>query len=195
MYIITPIADFLKTCREKIYQGVKEKVRKHYNIPDGQTLYYNGYWDKPMIYIDQYKRLETIDIPIRRLLLIKESGEKVHIYVKPFFVLKYAPFPLNDLERIYVECISHDIEPFEIIDDPKQLLESSLPYETWINRLDSNLQENKFQARWARLFYNTFHTLPQVDSQNSFLSQCLDLIADFVNRLGIKSHTNYDLFS
>lgn len=195
MLILSSIEVFLNTCREKIYEGSKDKVRKEFDIPENQALYYNGYWYKSTIYIDKNNSLKKVKIPIRRLLWIMQYGERKHIYVYPSFVIKYCPFPLNDLEKVYVEFLSRDIEPFKTLKDPECLLDSSIPYENWTNNLGHLLKEKDFQANWARLFCETFHTSPSVDKDSDFLSQCLGLISDFIKKLFKGSTLKYNLLS
>lgn len=197
-YILSLLLTFLNTPREDFYRGVKEYVRKCFNIPDGQTLYLNGYYPKPIIYINADNCLETTEIPIRRLLWIKGDNERVHIYVSPSFILKYCPFPLDDIERVHVEFLSWGIEPFNVLKDPLGLLDSSIPYETWAARLASILKKNDFQAQWSKLYYDTFYALPDVKSSPDFLSQCLDMVRTFLKKLNTRKSTGlqeYNLLS
>ena len=195
MLILTSITDFLNTCREKIYEGTREKVREQLDIPEEETLYYNGYRNKSMIFINADNCLELIDIPVRRLLWIKEYGEKEHIYVYPSFILKYCPFPMNDVERVYVEFLSENIEPFNVLNDPDELLDTSLPYEIWAKRIGSILNENDFPAKWSQLFYDTFYSLHEVQTNKGFFIQCLDMIKAFVDKLSIKHYREHHLLS
>lgn len=186
MNILSSIYEFLNTKKEILYKDSKEIVRKSLGLINGETLYFNGYRYKPIIYIDENLSLKNTEIPIRRLLLILGNNQRKTIYLYPSFVIKYCPFPLRDIERVYVEFILKDIEPFDKLNDPDGLLESSLPYKVWVTRLKKILTVNKFQHNFSKLFYETFYTLVSIEKDNDFFSQCLSMIRQFVNALNLR---------
>jgi hypothetical protein len=163
-------------------------------------VYLNGYYNKPIIYINENFTLENTKIPIRRLLVIYGKNKRDTIYLYPSFVLKYCPFTLNDIEWVYTHCISKNIEPFTELKDPDKLLESSIPYENWAFRIIKILKDKNFQEIWAKHFYETFYTIINTEKTNDFLLNCLSMIRDFLSKLNINingpvllSFANYQL--
>jgi len=94
------------------------------------------------------------------MVWIKGSVVHSHIYLYPSFILKYCPFSLETLEYVWNNCISPCIEPFEIIDDPKELLESSIPLEYHTKKVFNIIKSPAYSSSWNKLYYNTFQTLP-----------------------------------
>ena len=163
-------------------------------------MYLNGYYYKPIIYIDENLNLKKSTISIRRILIIYGNNKRETVYIYPSFAVKYCPFPLKDIQYIYTQCISKNIEPFDKIDDLDKIIESSASYENWIYRIEKTLQKMKFQEKWAKHFFEFFYKLIDTKSTNSYLNDSLLMIQAFVNELNLKipflnflSYANYQL--
>jgi hypothetical protein len=186
-YILTPFSKFLNTDKEIIFEGIRESLQKELGVTSEQSLYQNGYRYKPIKYIDSENCLKIIEVPIKRLLWIIGNNKREHIYVYPSFILKFCPFPINDLERVHTEFLSQNIEPFNVLEDNSGLLDSSIPYESWTKRLESLLRVKDFQAQWSKLYYESFFSLLNVSTNMDFLSQCLDMVRLFLEKLNKKA--------
>jgi hypothetical protein len=150
-------------------------------------VYSNGYYYKPIIYINENLTLETTTIPIKRLLVLYGNNKRETIYIYPSFTAKYCPYPLNDIQWVFDHCISKGIEPFDKLKDPDNILESSIPYENWVIRLDKTLENNHFQERFAKYFYDTFYTLINIKISNNSFENCLSIIKEFVKKLNLST--------
>lgn len=185
IFILSFFKEFLNTSKETFYKNAKIIVRETLSLDDNITVYSNGYYYKPIIYINESLALENITIPIKRLLVIYGNNKRDTIYMYPSFVVKYCPFPLNDIQWVFDQCISKGVEPFDKLKDPDKILESSIPYENWIQRLNKTLENNHFQEKFAKYFYDTFYTLINIKTSKAFFENCLSMIKEFVEKLNL----------
>lgn len=125
-------------------------------------MWFNGFDYKTVIYINGNYSLEECLIPIQRMVWMKGSKKHKHIYLRPSCVLKHCPFPMSTIEFIWEKSVSIGIEPFDLINDPDCLLESSLPLEYYSRKIFSCIGNANYQAKWNKLFYRMFYTLPIV---------------------------------
>ncbi|MHB9141584.1 MAG: hypothetical protein ACYC25_06910 [Paludibacter sp.] len=160
--ILTFIQQFLKTDFNLFYKSRRDEVRKYYNIPSTDKLWFNGFDYKPIIFINDDGCLEKIEIPIQRMVWIKGLVECVHICLYPSFIIKRCPFPTSTLEYIWENCVIPGIEPFDLIKDPNSLLDSSIPLEYYTKKIFILLGTPKYMTKWNYLYYKTFHTLPLI---------------------------------
>jgi hypothetical protein len=163
--ILSSIKQFLKTDFKyfnNFYKSRREEVRKYFNIPLNDKLWFNGFDYKPIIFINDYRCLEKTEIPIQRMVWIKGLDERVHIYLYPSFVIKRCPFPTSTLEYIWENCIIPKIEPFDRIKDPNNLLDSSLPLEYYTKKIFNLIGSPNYIAQWNNLYYKTLQSLPYI---------------------------------
>jgi len=169
--ILTFLQQFLKTDFEYFnifYKSRREEVRKHYKIPLTDKLWFNGFDYKTIIFINDNGCLEKTEIPIQRMVWIKGSVELVHIYLYPSFIIKRCPFPTSTLEYIWENCIIPRIEPFELIKDPNNLLDSSIPLEYYTNKMFNLIGSPSYIAKWSYLYFKTLYSQPQI-TEKEFL--------------------------
>jgi len=163
--ILTFLQQFLKTNFDFFYKSRRDEVRKHYNIPLTDKLWFNGFDYKPIIYINNNRYLEKAEVPIQRMVWINDSDEHVHIYLYPSFIIKHCPFPTSTLEYFWENCIIPGIEPFDLIKDPDNLLDSSFTLEYYSNKIFNFLGTSKYMTKWNRLYNKTFHSLSPVSEK------------------------------
>ena len=169
--ILTFIQQFLKTDFEYFkyfYKSRREEVRKYYNIPLNDKLWFNGFDYKTIIFINDDGCLEKAVIPIQRMVWIKGPNERIHIYLYPSFVIKRCPFPTPTLEYIWESCVIPKIEPFDLIKDSNNLLDSSIPLEYYSKKIFNLIGSSGYMTRWSNLYYTTFHSLPHI-TEKEFL--------------------------
>lgn len=143
-------------------------MREHYKIPLNDKLWFNGFDYKPITFINDNRCLEKVEIPIQRMVWIKGLAERVHIYLYPSFVIKRCPFPTSTLEYVWENCIIPKIEPFDVIKDPDNLLDSSIPLEYYSKKIFNLIGRSSYIAQWNNLYYRTFHSLPHI-TEKEFL--------------------------
>jgi hypothetical protein len=167
-------------------------VRNHYNIPLNDKLWFNGFDYKKIIYINDDLCLEKAEIPIQRMVWIKGSAERVHIYLYPSFTIKRCPFATSTLEYIWENCIIPKIEPFDVIKDPDNLLESSLPLEYYAKKIFNRIGSSNYIIQWNHLYNKTFQSLLNI-TEKGFLEPNVHpskyayyLIQMFVKGIGLK---------
>ncbi len=160
MIILSFLLQFLKTEKNIFYKARREDVRKHYNIPLTDKLWFNGFDYKPIFFINKLRCLESTVIPIQRMIWRKASLERVHIYLRPSFVIKRCPFATSVLEYVWEHCVKPETEPFESIDDPNNLLDSSIPLEHYTNGIFNLLGSQNYMIKWNRLYAKIFYSLP-----------------------------------
>lgn len=163
--ILSFIQQFLETdfkYLNNFYKTKRNEVRKHYNIPLNDKLWFNGFDYKTIIFINNDNCLEATKIPIQRMVWIKSPAERIHIYLHPSFVIKHCPFPTSTIEYIWQNCIIPGLEPFDIIKDPNNLLDSSIPLEYYSKKIFNLIGSSSYLARWSNLYYRTFNSLPNI---------------------------------
>ena len=159
MIILSFLQQFLKTDLNYFYKSRRDEVRKHYNIPITDKLWFNGFDYKPVIYLNDYGCLEKNEIPIQRMVWIKGLAERVHIYLYPSFIIKRCPFPTSTLEYIWENCRAPVTEPFDLIKDPDNLLDSSLPLEYYTRKIFNHIGDPGYLIKWNNLYSKTFNSL------------------------------------
>ncbi len=159
MVILTFLQQFLNRDLNFFYKSRREEVRAHYNIPLTDKLWFNGFDYKSIIYINNDECLHETEIPIQRMVWIRSSGERVHIYLRPSFIIKRCPFPTSVLEYVWEECIIPETEPFDLIEDPDNLLDSSLILEHYARKIFERIGDPGYLAGWNHLWNKTFHSL------------------------------------
>ena len=159
IYILSFLQQFLNTNFNNLYKYQRNNVRKHYNIPATETLWFNGFDYKTIIFINNNRCFEVYRVPIQRMIWSKSSGERVHIYLRPSFVIKHCPFSLCTLEFIRNAGIPCETELFEMIKDPENLLDSSFSLEYYIKKISKILGSSEYMIKWNNLHYKTFYTL------------------------------------
>jgi hypothetical protein len=162
VFILTSLQQFLKSDFDFFYKSRREEVRKNYNIPLNDKLWFNGFDYKTIIFINDDGCLEKAEIPIQRMVWIKGLAERVHIYLYPSFTIKRCPFPTSTLEYIWENCVIPNIEPFNIIKDPGNLLDSSIPLEYYSKKIFNLIGSPNYIAQWNNLYYKTFQSLPYI---------------------------------
>jgi hypothetical protein len=163
--ILTYIQQFLKTDFNIIYKSKRDEVRKYYNIPSTNKLWFNGFDYKPIIFLNDNGCLEKVKIPIQRMVWIKGLDKHVHIYLYPSFIIKRCPFPTSTLEYIWEKCIIPVIEPFDLIKDPDNLIESSLPLEYHTRKIFKCIGEPGYLTAWNHLYCKTFSSLSLAEKE------------------------------
>jgi hypothetical protein len=201
--ILTFLLQFLKTDFEYFnifFKSRREEVRKHFNIPLNNKLWFNGFDYKTIIYINDDGCLDKAEIPIQRMLWIKGLTERVHIYLYPSFTIKRCPFPTSTLEYIWENCIIPKLDPFDVIKDPDNLLDSSIPLEYYSKKIFKIIGSPSYMAQWNNLHYKTFHCVPQI-TKKEFLEPTVlpstyiyHLIQLFVHGVGF-SISKYEYLS
>lgn len=160
MIILSFLQQFLKTDFNFFYKSRRDEVRKHYNIPLTDKLWFNGFDYKPVIFLNDDGCLEKTEIPIQRMVWIKGLGERIHVYLYPSFIIKRRPFPTSTIEYVWENCMIPGIEPFDLIKDPDNLLDSSLPFEHHTKKIFKRIGDPGYLTAWNHLYYKTFHSLP-----------------------------------
>jgi len=166
MIILTFLQQFLNIDFNIFYKSKREEVRKYYNIPSNDKLWFNGFDYKPIIFINNDGCLEEIEIPIQRMVWIKNLAERVHIYLRPSFVIKRCPFPASVLEYVWNECIIPNKEPFDVIDDPDNLFDSSLTLEYHTRNIFERIGAPGYLAAWNHLWNKTFYSLSSINEKD-----------------------------
>lgn len=159
MIILTFLQQFLNTDLDFFYKSRKKEVRAYYNIPLTDKLWFNGFDYKPIIFINDDGCIDGSEIPIQRMIWLKSSGKRVHIYLRPSFIIKRCPFPTSVLEYVWKACIIPGTEPFDLIEDPNDLLDSSLILEHYTRKIFARIGDPAYLAAWNHLWNKTFHSL------------------------------------
>ncbi len=166
MIILTFLQQFLNIDLNFFYKSRREEVRAHYNIPLTDKLWFNGFDYKPIIFIDDDGCLDETKIPIQRMVWIKSSGKRVHIYLRPSFIIKRCPFATSALEYVWEACIIPEIEPFDLIEDPDNLLDSSLTLEHHARKMFAQIGDPGYLTAWNHLWNKTFHSLVPINEED-----------------------------
>jgi|SRR6056297_813240 len=194
--ILTDFQQFLKTEIKYFFKTKKDYVRKYYNIPANDKLWFNGFDYKPIIFINNNKCLNKINVPIQRMIWKKKKLTHKHIYLYPSFVMKYCPFSLETIEYIWNNCTLTSTEPFDIIDDPKNLLETSILLEHHTKKVFNIINTSDYSGAWNNLYYNTFQALPVRLPNISFSNYMYKFIKLFADKINLKlSKYNYLSFA
>ena len=186
MLILSFLQQFLKADLKIFYKSRREEARRHYNIPLTDKLWFNGFDHKSIIFINNMRRLEYFSIPIQRMVWINNAKERTHIYLRPSFAIKRCPFPAPTLEYVWEQCIRCETDPFETIEDPNNLLDSSIPLEFYTNKIFSLIGSSRYMGEWNRLYSKIFYSLPikvermLVEPHVPFPERTLRLIKFFV---------------
>jgi hypothetical protein len=159
MYILSFLQQFLKTNLNYFYKSKRGDVRNHYNIPATDILWFNGFDYKTIIFINNDLCFESCEIPIQRMIWIKSSGERTHIYLRPSFVIKHCPFPICTLEYIWNVCITCETDPFDMVQDPERLLDSSMSLEYYTRKVFKIIGYSEYMFKWKRLHDKVFYSL------------------------------------
>lgn len=196
MNILTHLQQFLNKNLDSFYksqrESLRDNVRKHYNIPETDTLWFNGFYYKPIIYINARLCFDVYVVPIQRMIWIKEGyGERVHIYLRPSFVLMHCPFSICTLEFIWNAGIPDELELFEVVEDPEELLYAlDGYYKKFTEKIDKTLGTSEYMINWSNLYYSTFHSLaPEaifLDPDLSPSMRTYQLIRLYTERLNMK---------
>ena len=149
-----------------------EEIKNDLDIPDTDTLTFNGGWDRDFYY-SVNGIIYCTEIYIRKLNWSTEDGENHYISVWPSIVIKYNPLSTDLIEDLGKKVRKgEDILLNEHIEDPDFILECEDLIHLYCHLVDYTCQDNDFTASLNSKYTKIHNTFLNVSIDREFFENC-----------------------